>query len=37
MTRNLGTVDRVVRAVAAIAIGVLHFTGRISGTLAIPM
>ena len=35
MTRNMGTVDRVVRAVAAIAIGVLYFTGRISGTLAI--
>ena len=35
MTRNMGTVDRVVRGVAAIAIGVLYFTGRISGTLAI--
>ena len=35
MTRNMGTVDRVVRGVAALAIGVLYFTGRISGTLAI--
>ena len=35
MTRNMGTVDRVFRGVAAIAIGVLYFTGRISGTLAI--
>lgn len=31
MTKNMGTTDRVVRAVAALAIAALYFTGRISG------
>lgn len=35
MTKNMGTADRVVRTLVAIGIGVLYFTGRISGTLAI--
>jgi Protein of unknown function (DUF2892) len=35
MTKNMGTVDRVLRTLVAIGIGVLYFTGRISGTLAI--
>jgi Inner membrane protein YgaP-like, transmembrane domain len=35
MTKNLGTVDRIIRIVAAVAIAVLYFTGVISGTLAI--
>jgi hypothetical protein len=35
MKMNMGTVDRVIRTLVAIAIGVLYFTGRISGVLAI--
>jgi uncharacterized membrane protein YtjA (UPF0391 family) len=34
MKANMGTVDRVVRTVVALAIGVLYFTGKISGTVA---
>ena len=35
MTKNMGTADRVVRTLLALAIAVLYFTGKISGTLAI--
>ena len=35
MPNNMGTIDRVVRAVLAVAIAILYFTGVISGTLAI--
>lgn len=35
MRMNMGTADRLIRTIIAIAIGVLYFTGRISGTLAI--
>jgi hypothetical protein len=35
MKQNMGTVDRVIRTLAAIGVGALYFTGRISGTLAI--
>jgi hypothetical protein len=35
MPQNMGTVDRTIRILIAIAIGVLYFTGRIGGTLAI--
>lgn len=35
MTKNMGTADRVVRILIALAIAVLYFTGTISGTLAI--
>lgn len=35
MTKNMGTADRVVRTLIAVAIAVLYFTGTISGTLAI--
>jgi hypothetical protein len=35
MKKNMGTVDRVIRTLITIGIGVLYFTGRISGTLAI--
>jgi hypothetical protein len=35
MTKNMGTADRVVRTLIALAVAVLYFTGRISGTLAI--
>lgn len=35
MTKNMGTADRVVRTVLALAIAGLYFTGKITGTLAI--
>lgn len=35
MIKNMGTADRVIRTLIAIAVGVLYLTGKISGTLAI--
>ncbi|MGH7533823.1 MAG: YgaP family membrane protein [Gemmatimonadales bacterium] len=35
MTRNMGSIDRTIRVLVAIAIGVLYFTHTISGTLAL--
>jgi hypothetical protein len=35
VTKNMGTADRVIRTLIAVAIAVLYFTGTISGTLAI--
>ena len=35
MKKNMGTEDRVLRTIVAIAIGVLWYTNRVSGTLAI--
>ncbi|MEK7316118.1 MAG: DUF2892 domain-containing protein [Candidatus Eisenbacteria bacterium] len=35
MKKNMGTIDRLIRTLIAIGVGVLYFTGRISGTLAI--
>jgi len=35
MTKNMGTADRVIRFLIAVVIGLLYFTGKISGTLAI--
>lgn len=35
MKANMGTVDRALRAVVAIVVAVLYFTGQISGTAAI--
>lgn len=35
MKPNMGTTDRIIRAVFAILVGVLYFTNVISGTLAI--
>ena len=35
MTKNMGTADRVVRTLLALAVAVLYFTGKIRGTLAI--
>ena len=35
MTRNMGSTDRAVRTFIVIVIGVLYFTGKIGGTLAI--
>ena len=35
MTKNMGTADRAIRILIAVAIAVLYFTHMISGTLAI--
>lgn len=35
MKKNMGVADRVIRTVVAIVIGVLYFTDRIGGWLAI--
>jgi Na+(H+)/acetate symporter ActP len=35
MKKNMGTVDRVVRIVAAIVVVALYLTGQISGTAAV--
>lgn len=34
MTQNMGTLDRLLRTAAAIAVGVLYATGTIGGTIA---
>ena len=35
MTKNMGTVDRIIRALFAVAVAVLYFAGIISGIVAI--
>ena len=35
MHKNMGTADRTIRALLAVAVGVLYFLNVISGTLAI--
>lgn len=35
MKKNMGTTDRVIRLIIAAVIGVLYYTGTISGTLGI--
>ncbi len=35
MERNMGTIDRILRASIAVLIAILYFTGKISGTVAI--
>ncbi len=35
MKKNMGTIDKVIRILIAIAVAVLYFTGIISGTVAI--
>ena len=35
MKKNMGTIDRVIRSLAAVIIIVLYFTKQISGTAAI--
>jgi len=35
MKKNMGTVDKAIRAIVAVVIGVLYFTGQITGTAAI--
>ncbi len=33
--KNMGSIDRILRVVAALVVGILYFTNVISGTLAI--
>lgn len=35
MTKNMGTLDRVIRTLIAVAVLALYFAGKISGTLAV--
>jgi hypothetical protein len=35
MTKNMGSADRIIRTIVAIALGVLILTGQVAGTLAI--
>jgi drug/metabolite transporter superfamily protein YnfA len=35
MTKNLGSIDRIIRIVLGISFGVLYFTGVTTGTLGI--
>ncbi len=34
MTKNMGTLDRTVRVIAALAVGILLLTGTLTGTAA---
>ena len=35
MKENMGTLDRLIRIILAVIVGILYFTGQISGTAAI--
>ncbi|MEM1128806.1 MAG: DUF2892 domain-containing protein [Bacteroidota bacterium] len=35
MKKNMGSIDRVVRVLVAVLVGVLYLTGQISGTAAL--
>ena len=35
MTKNMGAADRVIRILLAVIVGILYFTGRITGTAGI--
>lgn len=35
MKSNMGSIDKIIRILVAILIGVLYFTGQLSGTIAI--
>ena len=35
MKKNMGTADRIIRIIIAAILGVLYFTGTVSGTLGI--
>ena len=35
MKKNMGGIDRIIRIIIAIVVGVLYYTGTISGTLGI--
>jgi hypothetical protein len=35
MKKNMGSADRIIRTIIAIVVGILYFTGQITGTTAI--
>jgi hypothetical protein len=35
MTKNMGSADRIIRVIIAAIVGILYFTGTISGALGI--
>lgn len=35
MTKNMGSANRIIRVIIAAIVGILYFTGTISGTLGI--
>jgi Inner membrane protein YgaP-like, transmembrane domain len=35
MIKNMGTADRIIRILLAVIIGILYFTGNLTGTAAI--
>ncbi|MDZ4698492.1 MAG: DUF2892 domain-containing protein [Rhodothermales bacterium] len=35
MKKNMGTIDRIIRVVVALVIGILYFTNQLTGTAAI--
>lgn len=35
MTKNMGLADRIIRIIIAAIVGILYFTGTISGTIGI--
>lgn len=35
MSKNMGSADRIIRVIIAAIVGILYFTGTISGTLGI--
>jgi hypothetical protein len=35
MKQNMGSIDRALRVLVAVVIGILYFTGQITGTVAI--
>ncbi len=35
MKKNMGTADRVLRAILAVVVAILYFAGQISGTAAV--
>lgn len=35
MKKNLGSTDKIIRLILAVAFGVLYFTGTVTGTLGI--
>jgi len=35
MTKNMGSIDRIIRIILAVVVAVLYFTGNISGAAAV--
>ena len=35
MKQNMGTIDKIIRVILAVVVGLLYFTGQITGTAAV--